>query len=176
MGHVHFVTRDIEAHRRFWTLLGGTPTKNGSLDMFQFPGVFVLVRQGDSSGAPRGSAMDHIGFHVQRIGDWLPKFAAAGLAMESVRPTQVMVTGPEDVRVEFMEEPSIGVPIKMHHLHYMVADPLAAQAWYQKMFGAVPGKRGAFDTGDLPGVSLTFGKATGTVAKTQGAGSGSRRF
>jgi catechol 2,3-dioxygenase-like lactoylglutathione lyase family enzyme len=32
----------------------------------------------------------------------------------------------------------------------------AAQAWYARMFGAVPGKRSNYDAADLPGVNLNF--------------------
>ena len=39
MGHFHIVTRNLEAHRHFWTTLGGVPTKNGGLEIIRFPGA-----------------------------------------------------------------------------------------------------------------------------------------
>jgi catechol 2,3-dioxygenase-like lactoylglutathione lyase family enzyme len=84
------------------------------------------------------------------------------------RPTQVFLIGPDDVRVEILEDETIAEPIRMHHVHYFVPDPIAAQQWYAKTFGAVPGKRGQFDAADLPGVNLTFSKADAPLAKTQG--------
>lgn len=169
MGHVHVVGRDLDAHRRFWTALGATPTKNGTLEMMQFPGGYVNLRQGEPTGGSVGSSVDHIGFNVKRMSEWVPKWQAAGLKMEpQTRPTQVYLIGPDDVRVEILEDVNIDAPIKFHHVHFMVQDPLAAQKYYAETFGAVPGKRGQFDAADLPGINLTFSKAANAVVKTQG--------
>jgi catechol 2,3-dioxygenase-like lactoylglutathione lyase family enzyme len=62
----------------------------------------------------------------------------------------------------------IGTPIRFHHIHFFVEDPLALQAFYVRTFGAIAGKRGPFDAADLPGVNLTFSKSEGPTAKTQG--------
>jgi catechol 2,3-dioxygenase-like lactoylglutathione lyase family enzyme len=169
MGHMHIVGRDLDAHRRFWSALGGVPTKNGTLEMIQFPGTFVNLRQGEPAGGSAGSVINHFGFLVKRMQDWLPKWQAAGLKMEpQTRPTQVFLIGPDDVRVEILEDDTIAEPIRMHHVHYFVPDPIAAQQWYAKTFGAVPGKRGQFDAADLPGVNLSFSKADAPLARTQG--------
>src|SRR5688572_8661078 len=55
MGHLHLTVQDIEAHRRFWTTLGGIPVQNGPLQLIQFPGVFVMLRQAESTGGTYGS-------------------------------------------------------------------------------------------------------------------------
>jgi catechol-2,3-dioxygenase len=31
MGHLHLVVRDVDAQKKFWIALGGTPVKNGTL-------------------------------------------------------------------------------------------------------------------------------------------------
>ena len=106
---------------------------------------------------------------VKDIQPWIAKWQAAGLTLEpQARPTQVYLTGPDDVRVEILEDKTIDVPLKMHHLHFYVAAPLDAQAWYVKTFGAAPGKRGQFDAADLPGVNLTFAKADAATITTKG--------
>jgi catechol 2,3-dioxygenase-like lactoylglutathione lyase family enzyme len=56
----------------------------------------------------------------------------------------------------------------MHHIHLMVPDPLVAQKWYGDHFGAVAGKRGQFDTANVPGTELSLSKADGTMAPTKG--------
>jgi catechol 2,3-dioxygenase-like lactoylglutathione lyase family enzyme len=169
MGHVHVVSRDLDAHRRFWALLGAVPVKNGTLEMMRFPGGYVNLRQGESSGGTVGSSVNHVGFQVRRMADWLPKWQEAGLRMEpQTRPTQVFLLSPDDIRVEILEEPTLTVPIRMHHVHFAVPDVLAAQAWYAKSFGAVPGKRGQIDAADLPGINLSFSKADTPVAPTMG--------
>jgi catechol 2,3-dioxygenase-like lactoylglutathione lyase family enzyme len=169
MGHVHLVARDLDAQRKFWSAVGGVATKNGTLEMFQFPGVFIILRQGEPTGGSVGSTVNHIGFNVKNVAEWVTKWQAAGLKMEpQTRPTQVFLNGPDEVRVEILEDAMQDAPIKMHHVHFAMADPLAVQAWYAKTFGAVPGKRGQFDAADLPGVNLTFGKDDKPVAKTIG--------
>jgi len=160
MGHVHLNAHDIDVQRKFWVALGGKPTAHGQLQMVEFPGAFINLRQQDPTGGSVGSVVNHIGFNVKNMADWLPKWQAAGLKMEpQTRPTQVFLIGPDDVRVEILEDMTIDRPIKMHHIHFFVQDPLAVQAWYAKTFGAVPGKRGQFDAADLPGVNLTFTKS-----------------
>ena len=160
MGHLHLAVKDLDAHRKFWGALGGTPVQNGALALIQFPGTFVMLRQAEPTGGTVGSTINHVGFLVKDIAPWIAKWQAAGLKMEpQARPTQVYLIGPDDVRVEILEDKTIDVPLKMHHLHFYVASPLETQAWYAKTFGAAPGKRGQFDAADLPGVNLTFAKA-----------------
>lgn len=169
MGHVHVMGRDLDAHRRFWTLLGATPTKNGTLEMMQFPGGYVNLRQGEPTGGTVGSSLNHVGFNVKNLAEWLPRWRAANIPIETAPlPTVVFLTGPDNVRVEIIEDATINVPIKFHHVHFFVPDPIAAQAFYVQTFGAVAGKRGRLDAADLPGINLSFSKTDQPVAKTQG--------
>lgn len=169
MGHIHLAVRDVAAHRQFWATLGGTPVKNGDLEMIQFPGVYVLVRQAEPLGGTVGSVVNHFGFHVRNLQESLTKWQAAGVQVEpGASARMAYLSGPEGVRVEIIEEPTIPTAIRMHHVHYFVTAPLEIQAWYAKMFGAVPGKRGNFDAGDLPGVNLTFSRAEAPLAPTRG--------
>ena len=169
MGHLHLAVKDLEAQRKFWGALGGTPVQNGALALIQFPGTFVMLRQADPTAGTVGSTINHVGFLVKDIAPWIAKWQAAGLKMEpQARPTQVFLIGPDDVRVEILEDKAIDVPLKMHHLHFYVASPVETQAWYAKTFGAAPGKRGQFDAADLPGVNLTFTKADTPTVATKG--------
>ena len=169
MGHLHLTVRDMEAHKKFWAALGGKPVQNGQLQLIQFPGTFVLLRQAEPGAGTVGSTVNHIGFQVKNMQDWVSKWQAAGLKMEpQTRPTQAYLIAPDDVRIEILEDTSIDVPLKMHHIHFFVAAPLETQAWYAKTFGAVPGKRGQNDAADLPGVNLTFSKADMPTVGTKG--------
>jgi catechol 2,3-dioxygenase-like lactoylglutathione lyase family enzyme len=47
----------------------------------------------------------------------------------------------------------------MHHIHLFVTDPLEAQKWYIQHFGATPGKRGMYDTANVPGTEITLAKS-----------------
>lgn len=170
MGHLHLAVKDLEAHKAFWAALGGTPVQNGPLALIQLPGTFVMLRQAEPTGGSAGSSINHVGFLVKDIAPWIAKWQAAGLKMElpQPRPTQVYLIGPDEVRVEILEDKTIDAPLKMHHVHFYTAAPLDTQAWYAKTFGAVPGKRGQFDAADLPGVNLTFAKADTPTVATRG--------
>src|ERR1700686_863534 len=66
MGHIHLTVKDTAAQQEFWTaMLGGTLVKNGPLSLIQFPGVFIMLRQGETSGPPAGSVVNHFGFVVK---------------------------------------------------------------------------------------------------------------
>jgi hypothetical protein len=168
MGHVKVLTTNVDAQKAFWAQLGGTPVTNGGLQMVQFPGVFIVLEQGRPTGGTVGSIMDHIGFNVTRVSEWLPKWQAASIPLTNPRPTQVYLMGPDSVRVEILEDTAQAVPLRFHHLHWYHAAPLEIQDWYTKTFGAVKGRRGNFDAGDLPGVNLTFQNRPGTLAGMAG--------
>ena len=169
MGHLHLAVKDLDAHQKFWAALGGTPVQNGPLALIQLPGTFVMLRKAEPSGGSVGSTINHVGFLVKDIAPWIAKWQAAGLKMEpQARPTQVYLLAPDEVRVEILEDKTIEVPLKMHHVHFYIASPLETQAWYVKTFGAAPGKRGQFDAADLPGVNLTFAKADTPTVGTKG--------
>lgn len=169
MGHVHLVVRDVDANKRFFTALGGTPITNGAVQMIEFPGMYVLLDKGEPSGGSVGSAINHFGFLVRNMQDWLPKWQATGLRMEPMtRPTQLYLRTPDDVRVEILEEPSLPTSVAGHHIHFATQDIPGMQAWYAKTFGAVPGKRAQFETADLPGINLTFSSIDAAAANTKG--------
>ena len=79
MGHLHLNVRDPEAHRVFWTALGGTPVKLGDMKVFKFPDVLVIFRKMDPTGGTEGSVIGHMGFKVKDLHASLEKWKAAGL-------------------------------------------------------------------------------------------------
>jgi catechol 2,3-dioxygenase-like lactoylglutathione lyase family enzyme len=180
MGHVHFAVQDIDSAKKFWVAVGGVPSgKLGANEIVKFPGVLILIRKAtDPTAGTVGSVVNHIGFLVPNIPEARAKWQAAGLTMEPPNPNnpkQIYLHSPDGlVRVEVLEDPMQGVPIKFHHVHFFVADANgvssipAIQAWYAKTFGAKPGKRGQFEAADLPGVNLTFAKSDVPTAGTKG--------
>jgi catechol 2,3-dioxygenase-like lactoylglutathione lyase family enzyme len=180
MGHVHLVVKDINAQKHFWVdLMGGKLVKNQKLEMIEFPGVFILLRQSDASGPPAGSVVDHFGFVVK---DWqgsLAKWHANGLKVEQTgtNPNQSYVTAPDGIRLEVFGDPNLTVPVQMNHVHlYPPKDDVPAmKAWYAKTFGGVPGKRESvarpgnwIETDDLPGVNLSISPSDNRRAPTVG--------
>src|SRR5262245_48343208 len=64
MGHVHLNVTDIDAHKKFWAQLGGVPVTNGTLQMIQFRGTFINLRQQVPTAGTVGSTVNHFGFLV----------------------------------------------------------------------------------------------------------------
>src|SRR5262245_32408478 len=80
LGHIHLMVKDVEAQTRFWTeMMEGKVVKNGPLTLIQFPGVFVMLRQGEPSGPPAGSIVDHFGFVLKDITAARAKWKVAGV-------------------------------------------------------------------------------------------------
>ena len=156
MGHVHLTVKDVDANKNFFALLGGKPVQNGPLQLIEFPGMYVMLRKGEPTGGTVGSVVNHFGFLVRNMQDWLPKWQAAGIKMEPMtRPTQVYLISPDDIRIEIMEDKELTTPIAAHHIHF--AGPvLEMQAWYVKTLGALAHKRGPFEAADVPGINLSF--------------------
>jgi catechol 2,3-dioxygenase-like lactoylglutathione lyase family enzyme len=169
MGHIHLTAKDVEGTRTLFTAIGGTPVTNGTLQMIQFPGVMVLVRQADVTGGSVGSVVNHFGFNVKDIKRSIAAWRAAGVMVETTaRADQAWLMTPDGARVEILEDTSIAQPIRMHHIHFNVVAVPDMQQWYASHFGAKPGMRGQNIAGDLPGVNLTFGKVDAVNAGTRG--------
>ena len=175
MGHLHLNTGDVEANKKFWTALGGTPMKVGQFEVSQIPGVYVYLHLAagaqPSSGGMVGTVVNHIGFRVQNTEQAVARWKAAGLKLGPGRiPGQAYVYSPDDMRIEILEDKSLTVPMAMHHIHFYVAEAAIPeiQAWYAKMFGAKPGMRGQNQAADLPGVNLTFSKSDTPTVGTKG--------
>ena len=177
MGHVHLVVADLDASVKFWTMLGGKPSPFGSGTGLKFPGVLILLKKGDPTGGTAGSVVNHIGFHVPDVQGSFAKWKAAGGKIESGQsPQQGYIYSPDGLtKIEMLEDASLSVPIAFHHVHLFATsisnsdDPVKdMQAWYGKMFGAKPGKRGQFQNTSLPGVELTLTKSDTPTAGTKG--------
>jgi catechol 2,3-dioxygenase-like lactoylglutathione lyase family enzyme len=179
MAHLYFSVQNLEASKKFWVSLGG---ESRSGDVMMFPGVLVFLKStspGELSPAANvGSVVNHVGFLVPNLQEALAKWKAEGFKTAlSQNPGQGYVFTPDDLmRVEITEDSSLSVPIAFHHIHFFVGgsdaggvDSVAEmKAWYVKMFGATPGKRGSFEAADLPGVNLTFSKSPIAVTGTRG--------
>ena len=183
MGHIHLAVKDVEVQKAFWTsMMGGTIVKKGPVEMIQIPGVYILFRKADPNAPglepPAGSVVNHFGFVVKDMPGAIARWKAAGLELElTENPNEVYVHGPDGIRVEVYGVPSLATPVQMNHIHFYSPDIPAMKAWYVKIFGARPGQRACvacvkvprqIETGDLPGVNLSFGQGDKSVAPTKG--------
>jgi predicted enzyme related to lactoylglutathione lyase len=178
MGHVHLNVSDVDANRKFWETMGGTPFKMGdAMPIYgvTFGNVRILLRKMDPTGPAIGSTVNHFGFYVPNVQAAIAKWKEAGLKTEAGRNAQqAFVYTPGDlIRIEILEMPGQTLPIVFHHVHMFVYPNAAGgipemQAWYTKMFGAMPGKRAGFDTDTVPGGELTFTKSDTPTAPSMG--------
>ena len=190
MGHLHYQVRDVEANKRFWIALGGTPIKVGETDVVKFPDTLVFLSPGESSGGSQGSVINHVAFRVRTFA----ALEATGVHMEALAqsPGVGSVTTPEGERIELFEESSENlvftldpgerdaiaerhnrrmiVPIVAHHIHLNVPEgaEVSAKDWYVKTFGGVPGKRWHYEAADLPGINMNFSSVKAAQAPTRG--------
>ena len=193
-GHHHLNTTNMDAQKKFFgDTLGGTVVTIGSGErrqqIVEFPNVLIFFRPMQApTGGSIGTTVNHIGFSVPDLKPLVAKIKANGYKMittDSVAAT-VKVTddiaaaspttniafalGPEDVKVEFVEDKSQKIPIQLHHIHFFGLMNTEMQAWYAKTFGAkmLPANPGsAFVQDQLPGVFLNFTPSpTPTVGTT----------
>ena len=176
LGHIHLLVKDVAAQQRFWTeMMGGKLVRNEKLEMIQFPGVYISLRQGEPTAPPAGSIVDHFGLVYKDLPVWLAKWKAAGVEIEQAQnPIQGYVHAPDGVRVEFFGDPSIDAPVKMDHIHFWPVDNHAIQAWYASAFGGKPGQRprvstpGWIDCDFFPGANFSFTQQEKKMAPTAG--------
>jgi len=168
MGHLHLNTADVPAQMKFWTgIFGAKPVKLGNIDGVSMPGAIILFKAAAPKGPTEGSTVNHVGIFVASLDSYATKLDAAGFKYtRNPNGRQIMIDGPDGLKLEISADPSISEPIRFHHIHFYTADPLAIQAWYSEKFGAKPGKRAQWEAGDLPGANLTYTKAPATVAPT----------
>jgi catechol 2,3-dioxygenase-like lactoylglutathione lyase family enzyme len=176
LGHIHLLVKDVDAQKRFWTaMMDGTPVMNEQLAMIEFPGVYILFRQGEATAPPAGSIVDHFGLVFKDLPASLAKWKANGIEIEqNQNPLQGYVHAPDGVRVEFFGDPSLDAPVKMDHVHFWPVDTAAIQAWYARAFGGKPGQRprvstpGWIDCDFFPGANFSFSPQEKKLAFTAG--------
>jgi catechol 2,3-dioxygenase-like lactoylglutathione lyase family enzyme len=90
------------------------------------------------------------------------------IAVTSTNASIAFVMGPDDVKVELVEQKQQTSPIMLHHVHFFGPQNTEMQAWYAKVFGAKPRTGGNFPAADLPGVALNFSPSPDPVIGTSG--------
>ena len=189
-GHHHLAASDIPAQLKFFAdTLGGTRITFGpqKIDVVKFPNVFIFFRNQKPTGGSKGTTVNHIGFSVPNLRQVLDRVKAGGypiVTRSEVAATQqviddiapvnattsiAFVMGPDDVKVELLENKQQTTPIALHHVHFFGAQNAEMRAWYEKVFGAKPRPAGGtFLVADLPGVALNFSPSPEPVIGTSG--------
>jgi catechol 2,3-dioxygenase-like lactoylglutathione lyase family enzyme len=163
MGHWHLISRDVEANKNLFLAMGGTEIERAGGPAIVFPGVVInLVLGGETGeGGSQGSVVNHVGFIVDNVQQRAAEWRAAGVAVipgNDGRLDQAYVETPDGVRIEILEDPGQGVPIRNEHVHLRLLESQLpeAQDWYARVFGGVKGTRNDAPVVDLPGVQIRF--------------------
>ena len=176
MGHLHLTTSDMEASRRFWTALGGVPVQNGTLQLIQLPGTFVMLRQAPQKPAgSEGATVERVVLRIRssEVAQVFEKLAQA----TGSKVTSGLFPSPEGVMVEIRGALEDAPPVRLERLFFRTIAPAETRDWYVKTFGATPGSqaqgqpdgsRGEVLTATLPGVIMYFNKADAAPAGTRG--------
>lgn len=188
-GHHHVAVTNIEEHKRFFVnTLGGRAITVGTnkQEIVQFPNVLIYFLQQAPSGGTKGTSVNHIGFGVPNLRQTVDRVKTNGYRMitrAEVAPTQqvvddiapldaevsiAFVMGPDEVKVELVENKKQTLPIMLHHVHFFGQQNAEMQAWYIKVFGAKGRTAPNFLVADLPGVALNFSTSPGPVVGTRG--------
>lgn len=197
MGHVHLNVRDVEANKKFWGLMGGTPLKIDGTEVMKFPGVFIFLTPGmppDGGGPPANlqvicgcpadgfepSVINHLGFLVRDFDAYMAKFKAAGLTLKGIPGTgrrQILVFSPDNEALEVAEGKTIATPIADQHFHLFVpaflpgnphrVPAFAMYAWYNQMFGAKLNTDGTLGA-VIPGMNMRFSPSMLPTLPTKG--------
>jgi len=177
LAQIHLRVRDVEAQKAFWIdQIGGRLVKNGTLELIEFPGVYLTIEKAEPTGKAVGSVIDHFGFIFKDVPAMMAKWKANGFLVTQVgNPLQGSVHPPEDsVFLEFFQDDKQDVPVRMDHFHMFITDIPGIQAWYKKAFGGVPGQRarvarqGWVDCDYVPGGNLSFVDKGEKLAPTKG--------
>ncbi len=170
MGHLHYLTDDVAAMNDFWERFGAEKINNNGLEMYSIPGTYILIREGEPNAVSTETILNHVGFNVPNADDFYARMQAAGVDIERGSfATQLWVNTPDGGRIEILADENIEVPLKFHHIHWYIPDYPSIQAWYAELFDAVPGMRGPFQAGDIPGANLTYQDGQGEFGPTQGS-------
>jgi catechol 2,3-dioxygenase-like lactoylglutathione lyase family enzyme len=191
-GHHHVNATDPAAHKKFWAdALGGVVATVGTdkREVIKIPNVWIFMRAQAAKGSSKGSTADHIGLSVKNLDATLARVKANGFrvatADESPASYNVkgdvanpgpgtrlaFVFGPDDVKVELLEQTNQTESVQLHHMHFFGEQNTAMRDWYVKVFGAttVPAQANAlFVSATLPGLRMNFSPSTTPTVATAG--------
>jgi len=147
------------------------------------------MRAQAAKGSSKGSTADHIGFSVKDLEQTLGRVKANGFRVATAEESPAsynvkgdianpgpgtrlaFVFGPDDVKVELLEQRDQAEPIRLHHMHFFGEQNTAMRDWYVKVFGASALQaqpNAAFISATLPGLRLNFSPSTTPTVATAG--------
>ena len=82
--HIHFATNEQDEMRAWYAkMFGAVPGKRASFDAADLPGVNLTFSKADGPVVgTRGRSLDHIGFEVRNLEQFIKKLEASGIKMD----------------------------------------------------------------------------------------------
>jgi catechol 2,3-dioxygenase-like lactoylglutathione lyase family enzyme len=159
-GHIHINSAGPDKTIAFWTdVMGMSTWSRDSLKGVSTLGLLILITASAPSGSSAGSAIDHIGFKVPDLQPFIGKLAKTSYKSTQPAGDQLMIEGPDGVRIELAEDSSMYAPLQFDHIHFYSTRPNEVQAWYAKFFGARPGGDDQPNTSLISGAALSIAHA-----------------
>ncbi len=173
--HVHLNVADIEVHKKLWVEhFGGVVVQKGSLVTVRLPGTLIVLRERAPSGDQEGTVLDHLGFKVRNLEEFLEGWRAAGFeVMREFTGAEDMpnayLLSPDQIKIEVQEEETLPVKAAAYHIHFFTSKYVELMDWYVDLFSLEPRQRGILrHTADAPGMNLSFSNARTERAATRG--------
>src|SRR4029434_10459682 len=69
IGHLHIVSKDVEARKKLFLAMGGKLYMPGGNPLIMFPGLYINLNLGTEKGegGTVGSVVNHVGFIVDNV-------------------------------------------------------------------------------------------------------------
>lgn len=156
-GHTHLIVPNVAKHREIWKMFGGIERSSGRLQTLMFPGMHILLREGEPSSPSIDTSANHIGFTVNDYALYKAKLEAVGAGIfYDDGEGQILADLPDGVRVEFALDNEQQQPIRFHHTHLSIADAEELRQWYVDVFDADMGERRGLPSAVIPGGRVDF--------------------
>jgi len=150
MGHVHLLVPDPEVHKKFWVdLFGAQVGHAGPLELIKIPGIVILINKPQPGAIPGEPVADHFALVVKDLAAIKQKLSSVNI---QIPEGKAIASFPDGVKIEFIEDRNLAVPVAFHHFHLFTGDVEAIRSWYVKTFGGVEFPAGA----GFPGGKMYF--------------------
>src|SRR5258707_1700832 len=117
LGQWYTIVRDVDASKRFWTLMGATPVKPvDGIEVMKIHGVLIFLKKGEPTGGTVGTSVGRVDIRVPNGAEFVAKLRAAGVKMSPTSGKQAatyrgmgwgMIFTPDDMVIEIMGDPRL---------------------------------------------------------------------
>jgi catechol 2,3-dioxygenase-like lactoylglutathione lyase family enzyme len=156
-GHTHLIVPNVAKHREIWKLLGAQERSSGRIEALMFPGMFILLREGEPTRPSVVTSANHMGFTVNDYMLYKAKLEAVGASFfYDDGEGQILADLPDGVRIEIALDADQQEPIIYHHTHLSAVNGKELRRWYVDVFGAEVSERRGMPSALIPGGRVDF--------------------